>query len=475
LPGGFTTQFVVVMLVIFLLGFFLDFIEIAVVVVPIVTPILLSHPEANVTAVWLGVMIGLNMQTSFLTPPFGFALFYLRGVASKAVKTLEIYKGVVPFIILQLVGLVIVGLFPPLVNYLPNRVYLTSQTAPPARNPKLQTCLEEVIFPKLLSHEQAILEASGKIRHLVNEIGFEDQYAKRIESILTKSEQSFDLVKVAQKSKDDFGEISKAFKPLHSEISAMINEQKKYEKQIKKLEREKNDQIYFAKNNSGEQAIEAKAEIALIETKITDIKNLILNLEAQIPSHWNQAKADFSKARTQHQQHLQQYRKNNDRAFEEIVILIKEIEDQKKILQIQPRINLLIASFNNIKNAETDFEKNELSAHLIEEIKMIETKLSKIEGASEIKSSLSKARRLLNKKKNDMAKTISHYEASKTLLQSELNRREKAKGALLSELTDFKAQITDTIGARMQPRLNLEQAKEVAACQSYHRDVSLYF
>ena len=98
LPGGFWSQFIVVMLVIFLLGFFLDFIEIAVVVVPIVAPILLADPSANITAVWLGVMIGLNIQTSFLTPPFGFALFYLRGVATKAVKTIEMYKGVIPFI-----------------------------------------------------------------------------------------------------------------------------------------------------------------------------------------------------------------------------------------------------------------------------------------------------------------------------------------------------------------------------------------
>ena len=79
LPGGFWAKFAMVMLVIFLLGFFLDFIEIAVVVVPIVAPILLADPSANITAVWLGVMIGLNIQTSFLTPPFGFALFYLRG------------------------------------------------------------------------------------------------------------------------------------------------------------------------------------------------------------------------------------------------------------------------------------------------------------------------------------------------------------------------------------------------------------
>ncbi|WP_430511077.1 TRAP transporter large permease [Pannonibacter phragmitetus] len=96
LPGGFWAQFFMVMLVVFILGFFLDFIEIAVVVVPIVAPILLADPSANVTAVWLGVMFGLNLQTSFLTPPFGFALFYLRGVAPAVVKTVQIYKGFSP-------------------------------------------------------------------------------------------------------------------------------------------------------------------------------------------------------------------------------------------------------------------------------------------------------------------------------------------------------------------------------------------
>ena len=105
LPGGFWGQFFTVMAVIFVLGFFIDFIEISVVVVPIVAPILLTDPHANVTAVWLGVMIGINMQTSFLTPPFGFALFYLRGVAPAFVKTLSMYRGVIPFILMQLLVL----------------------------------------------------------------------------------------------------------------------------------------------------------------------------------------------------------------------------------------------------------------------------------------------------------------------------------------------------------------------------------
>ena len=164
LPGGFWTKFVIVMAVIFLLGFFLDFIEIAIVVVPIVAPILLSDPSANVSAVWLGVMIGLNMQTSFLTPPFGFALFYLRGVAPPSIKTTHIYKGVIPFILIQLFALVIVGAYPSLVNYVPTRAALTAETAPPPRNPRLQHCIEQYIGIEYAGNSDVIRGAISKIQ-----------------------------------------------------------------------------------------------------------------------------------------------------------------------------------------------------------------------------------------------------------------------------------------------------------------------
>ncbi len=120
LPGGFVGQLVVVMLLIFLLGFFLDFIEIIFVVVPLTAPILLL---SGVSPVWLGVLIAMNLQTSFLTPPFGFSLFYLRGVAPRSVSTLSIYKGVVPFIFLQLLGLLATVMFPWLTEWLPFLLY----------------------------------------------------------------------------------------------------------------------------------------------------------------------------------------------------------------------------------------------------------------------------------------------------------------------------------------------------------------
>ncbi|MFY0641929.1 MAG: TRAP transporter large permease subunit [Bermanella sp.] len=120
MPGGVIGATIVVMVVIFFLGFILDFIEITFVVVPIVAPALLAM---GLDPVWLGIMIAINLQTSFLTPPFGFALFYLRGVAGDAVKSLDIYKGVMPFIVIQLLVLILLACIPELATWLPDQIY----------------------------------------------------------------------------------------------------------------------------------------------------------------------------------------------------------------------------------------------------------------------------------------------------------------------------------------------------------------
>jgi tripartite ATP-independent transporter DctM subunit len=120
LPGGKFGAMLAVMLLMFLLGFVLDFIEITFVVVPIVGPVLLAM---GIDPVWLGIMIALNLQTSFLTPPFGFALFYLRGVAPAEVSTRQIYAGVAPFIGLQLLMLLMLALWPKIATWLPDFVY----------------------------------------------------------------------------------------------------------------------------------------------------------------------------------------------------------------------------------------------------------------------------------------------------------------------------------------------------------------
>ena len=117
LPGGVFSATLAVMLLIFLLGFILDFIEITFMIVPLVGPVLLTM---GLDPIWLGVMIAVNLQTSFITPPFGFSLFYLRSVVPESVNTTDIYRGVIPFIILQLLLLLLLALQPGLVTWLPS-------------------------------------------------------------------------------------------------------------------------------------------------------------------------------------------------------------------------------------------------------------------------------------------------------------------------------------------------------------------
>ena len=120
LPGDKVSAMIITMIVIFVLGFILDFIEITFVVIPIVAPILLGM---GFDPVWLGIMIAINLQTSFLTPPFGFALFYLRGVAPDTVKTQQIYKGIIPFVLIQIIMLVILSIYPEIITFLPDYIY----------------------------------------------------------------------------------------------------------------------------------------------------------------------------------------------------------------------------------------------------------------------------------------------------------------------------------------------------------------
>jgi tripartite ATP-independent transporter DctM subunit len=132
LPGGVFGAMFMIMLVMFLLGFILDFVEITLVVVPIVAPIIfkfgfdpqtgIQDPAHVVDPIWFGIMIAINLQTSFLTPPFGFSLFYLRGVAPPQVTTAHIYKGVIPFIAIQLFTLVVLAVWPELATWLASKV-----------------------------------------------------------------------------------------------------------------------------------------------------------------------------------------------------------------------------------------------------------------------------------------------------------------------------------------------------------------
>ena len=452
LPGGFWTQFIVVMAVIFLLGFFLDFIEIAVVVVPIIAPILLAETGANVSAIWLGVMIGVNLQTSFLTPPFGFALFYLKGVAPKFVTTLNIWKGVVPFIILQLIGLGIVGFYPSLVNYLPARTYLTSHVAPPPMNPKLQNCLQEYKFDIYNNEEQKIIAAITGFQQLVPSNLPNDKldiFEEHFENALG----TFALVKKLQKTEKEYNLFAKDYRDLHYSVRKKQKKIRKIDDRIEKLEAEIRN---LDKDNV--------AEKNKMELKIEDYKLEIEEVTKQIPENWSSENKEFEILLKAKNTQTKRYKKNVDEAYDNLDQIAIFIEDYEKLNELSPDINSLKSNTSN-----GDYENS------ISIIDSLFEKSSEISGTEEFANRLDDLYSLLDSDEKDLNKISDASSEVFILFDKEIKWRKDAAQNLMPELKKYDSVIKNNIGLRLQSRLTKEQAKFVAKCNSIHRDVSLNF
>jgi len=452
LPGGFWTQFVVVMIVIFLLGFFLDFIEIAVVVVPIIAPILLAEPGANVSAIWLGVMIGVNLQTSFLTPPFGFALFYLKGVASKLVTTLNIWKGVVPFIILQLIGLGIVGFYPSLVNYLPARTYLTSNVAPPPMNPKLQYCLQEYKFAIYNNEEQTITNAIKNMQKLTPAnlpVDKLDIFEEHFDNALG----TFAIVKKLQKTEQEYELFAKDYKDLHFDVRKIQKKVRKIDQKIKKLKSEI--------RNLDEDNLSAKNKL---ELKIENYELEIKELQNKIPESWKTKNGEFEILHKAKNTRTKRYRKNVDEAYETLDQIVLFINDNKKLKELSPEIKELKYTIDN-KN----FEKS------ISIIDNLFENLGEISGTEEFANKLDDLISIIDNDEVDEQKLLETSSETFDLFNAEVTWRADANKNLLPELIKYNDVIKHNIGLRLQSRLTKEQAKFVARCNSVHRDISLNF
>ena len=452
LPGGFWTQFIVVMAVIFLLGFFLDFIEIAVVVVPIIAPILLAETGANVSAIWLGVMIGVNLQTSFLTPPFGFALFYLKGVAPKFITTLNIWKGVVPFIVLQLIGLGIVGFYPSLVNYLPARTYLTSHVAPPPMNPKLQHCLQEYKFDIYNNDEQKITAAIKNFEQLVPSDLPNDKldiFEEHFENAL----DTFALVKKLQKTENKYDLFAEDYRDLHFNVRKKQKKMRKIDDKIEKLKAEiRNlDQDKVAQKNK-------------IELKIEDYKLEIEEIKKQIPENWVSKNKEFEAIQKAKNTQTKRYKKNVDEAYDNLDQIAMFIKDGENLQKLSSEIQDLKYEINN-KNYQ-----NSISI-----IDSLFEKISEISGTEEFANKLDDLYSLVDSEEIDENKISDASSEVFILFDKEVNWRKDAAQNLMPELEKYNEVIKNNIGLRLQSRLTKEQAKFVASCNSIHRDISLNF
>ena len=452
LPGGFWTQFIVVMAVIFILGFFLDFIEIAVVVVPIIAPILLAEPGANVSAIWLGVMIGVNLQTSFLTPPFGFALFYLRGVASKFVTTLNIWKGVVPFIGLQLIGLAIVGFYPTLVNYLPARTYLTSKVAPPPINPKLQHCLQEYKFDIYKDDEQKIVAAINNFQQLTPS-NLPNDKLDIFEEHFDNALGTFALVEKLKKTEEEYNLFAEGYKDLHFKVRKKEKKIRKLDKKIEKLESE-------IRNLNEEEA----ADKNKLELKIENYKLEIIELTEGIPEAWIARNNEFKIIQKSKNTKTKRYRKNVDEAYDNLDQIAMFIQDHEKLDALSPQINELKYTLNN-----NDYEKS------ISIIDILFERLGEISGTEELANKLDDLFSILDSDDVNKGELTIASSDMFNLFNIENSWRKDANKNLLPELMKYNLVIKNNIGLRRQSKLTKEQAKIVARCNSVHRDVSLNF
>jgi tripartite ATP-independent transporter DctM subunit len=448
LPGGFWTKFMIVMAVIFVLGFFLDFIEIAVVVVPIVAPILLADPQANVSAVWLGVMIGLNLQTSFLTPPFGFALFYLRGVAPAAVKTIQIYKGVVAFIGLQIAALIIVAFNPPLVNYLPARTSLTAENAPPPVNPALQYCIEEYVtaaFDTRGDQIAAAIAGAGALDVSYLPKDLRDDWAEGLE----KAQSVPGLVTEIETTRDLQTAGSVDYRPEHTIVRALQRDMLIRTKEVEDL------RIRASRGFGDSEGQTARADKLQAEVDV---------LQAQIPATWSETQTTYNAINKQNETARNIYRRTVDQAYAPVVELKAVIASADALAQLGAPIAELAADAASMDGDTADTR-----------FKEVESMFGGVDGGREIRGLLSDARKEIDDRSPDLERAMEYIAEAQALFAEEVTWRNRAKSELLPGIEAYDAQINDTIGLRQQPRLPRPQALEVASCSSHHRDISLNF
>jgi len=453
MPGGFWSQFIIVMIVIFVLGFFLDFIEIAVVVVPIVAPILLMDPGANISAVWLGVMIGLNIQTSFLTPPFGFALFYLRGVATKAVSTISMYKGVIPFISLQIFALIIVGYAETIVNYLPTRLSLLGNSAPPPVNPKLQSCMEDYVHNRLKIISPQIISLSENIRNLDSSF-----MSKKTQNKLSKSLQNINnaslLLPAVYETNEKVNLLAVTYKPIRDDVRFVELKIDKAKNEIKEL---KSLLQTLDKNTDSKKYEKVSSKIKVEEV-------LIKNLISEKPSNWNETYKKFNTVLKEEASLKMKYRRSADKGYEDLRDFILDIEDVAKL-------QLLKNQFVTLSNLNVQTQTEE--ALLL--VQKIQEELKSINGTYNITESLSKLNKELERKTQNMDRIENNLKKSLSAFDLETSWRVKAKETHLASLSSLEVLIRGNIGLRRQPQIPEEQAKEILYCQTFHKDLSLYF
>ena len=368
---------------------------------------------------------------------------------------MQIYRGVVPFILLQLTGLAIVGFFPYLVNYLPNRVQLTSETAPPPINPLLQACMERYVFDQYALDTDALRASIERARAL--DVSYLPEanrtaLAEGFEAALA----TFGLVDAVRQANIELDDDLAAYRALHREVRALQRGMREIAEII-----EQQEEILDRLRRSG-AALEG--DEARLEQDIERLSSERRAIEVLIPDRWEASRERYlARAETAKKARLR-YRRNVDVAY-------GPVKEMRLVIAQAEALAALAGQVLGLAGVIAD----EPAAQAMETIKAAEKALRTIAGTSPITAKLSKARRALKGAEPDRETANGLWLEALALFEVENAWRRRAATELAAGLDAYDEAIKSNIGLRQQDRLTSDQAAFIAACRSTHVDISLSF
>jgi chromosome segregation ATPase len=361
------------------------------------------------------------------------------------------YRGVVAFITLQLIALVIVGLYPPLVNYLPNRSSLLSEAAPPPRNPRLQFCLDQFVTDAIAADQGATLAAINAAK-TINIDGMPKFIGKSIEGSTESAEKSLAALAGIQTTSSAVKDAEAGYRPQLTLVRGL-------EKQIRNIAEHRDE---LAKRASRMNADNPKRPE--LEAEVAHLSDEIAALETQIPDSWEAAHETFKKLTDAETKARNAYRRAGDTAWEDAAVVLATLDATPAFIALEGELNALRPILET-----ADFEVAEDAA------KALERRFRDVEGADDVKKALGKAKKAMSKRKKDRETALEQYEKALVAYADQLVWRDAAETQIRPGVAAYLEAIKGNIGTRAQEDLTREQALFLATCTSHHKDLSLNF
>jgi chromosome segregation ATPase len=371
------------------------------------------------------------------------------------VRTLHIYKGAAAFIVLQLLGLAIAGAFPSLVNYLPNKTHLVSETAPPPSNPKLQECLENYLFVDY-DNNKATLQASIERVKTAQLAYLPDEYQERLNDSYRQADASFDLIEEVRVTSKALQDYSPGYRPQHIEVRRVQKTMRKLKRGIDELQQQR-QRANLADNVDEQRTEKLRGEISALEAEIS-------SLEEGIPASWTGARAKFEALAKAENSARRKYRQNADDSYGMIVTMRQILAETDALVALQNRFDPLL-----------DLVQQQPPADGLNAVKSLSNEIDLLTETHRINAKLTRAKRALRGNTPDKEKAIAEIMLAAEIMQTEIEWHQRASDELANDLEQYEQAIASTIGMRMQERLTSDQAESIASCLAVHKDLSLYF